>query len=565
MVHAPASGRPAPARLRAPRPASSTSPVTRLPVEILALVFHQLWAAHTALRPRLDIETWPWQTSLCLAIIAVSHVSRQWRQIALALPVLWSRADDQNGHHIRLFLNRSRTAPLDLAVCLSITHPGISHSDLDALLVAASPRLRRFDVRLEAVHLPRLDFAGPTLEALTIQCEKSSSVELAPHPVLFRGQTTSLRALALLHVRHWLPGNHFPNLVHLNISYFFQEELSLASLTLLLRNCPRLETLHYGQIWSYLVRELVLDPPVTPVALPHLRSLTTCCATMQTAAALLSCITFDPIPMHPVRVRIHDAVVQAHTDVGDNHLPSLRFLGPIARLELAADPSRAYVLVESHGQTPNSAAAGENSPSALWIQAEFQAKRTTAWLLALFDVLDLSALDVLHVSSADWSFLPALLRRAPELNTLGVMALPDAEPTHAAMFITLTDTLLASHDAYLPSLSTLSVQAPPSPTHAASLARLAARRADMGFRLTRLVFDGVPVPVSTHPAPPSPLDARRWAAVRTTLQGTLQHVGVLAVGQGGACAWAHPHGWDAENPYWRLPEGDEPRCSFPWR
>ena len=542
--------RPAP-----PAPPSAPQPpaaIARLPVEILALVFEAVWHA-TAPHPRLDIEYWPWYCPVHPALVAISHVSRVWRQIALNLPILWSRVDDRMGDRMLAFLDRSREAPLFLSICLSIFHSGIPRPAIHDLLRKAAHRLRRLDVRLEAVDIfshPRLDFVAPELEVLTIQCEIYSGVTVVNHPLLLCNQTASLRALALLHVRHWLPGNSFPNLIHLNISYIFMEELPICTLAHLLSNCPHLETLHLGQIWSYSLLSLDLTLPPAPVHLPRLRSLVTSCATLQTVAALLSTIVLTA----PIRIRVHEAHVQSHTNIWDNFLPPLTFIAPLERLEIATDGSRLYLLAES-------------DRSAIWIQAEFQgADRATVcqWLPGLPSTLDLSSIRTFHFSCADWSCLPVLVREMPALSVLGTMLPPDND-NQRDLIAALEHALLSPDMPHrCQALATLSVQGHPVPEHARALALLAVRRAALGTPLSHLIFARMPVlhPGDRH----SPVDERVWESVRCELAPAQAHVQTLEAGSSarGVCQWEAPGGWDVANPYWRLPEGDEPRCAFPW-
>ena len=529
--------------------ATPRAAIEGLPVEILAIVFEHVWRL-VAPHPRLDIESWPWYRAAHPSLIAISHVCRVWREIALALPTLWSRVDDRIGPRLLAFLDRSRTAPLFLSICLSIHHSGIPTASIHRLLHASGTRLRRLDVRLEALDIfshARLDFHAPCLEVLTIQCEIYAGVHIVAYPVIFRGQTAALKALALLHVRSWVPGNYFPNLTHLNISYFFMEEIPIASLAHLLSNCPRLEYLHLGQIWSYPLLSLDLTPPPALVRLPFLRNLSASCATLQTMAALLSFLVLTS----PIRIRIHAATVQLHTNIWDNVLPSLPFMGPLARLKVAANSTRVFLLAES-----------DATPSALWLQAEFEGARAHDWLMALGSTLDLAAVSSLDIACADWSLLPALVARMPALASLCVTALPDNEHTHGALLPELDAALLAPGAA--PGLLALTVQCPAHVEFARRVAALAVRRARVGFRIRHLVYDDV-CASAPAPAPVSDVDMRQWESVRNVLEVARAHVGALDVGRGEACTWTEPAGWDVPNPYWRLPEGDEPRAVFPWR
>lgn len=528
-------------RLSSCPPRSSLSPIDRLPTEVVGLIFKSLWR-QTAPHPQLDIETWPWYDAIQPCIVRITHVCRRWRAIALDIPMLWSRIDDRVWPRVLAFLQRSRSVPIAVSICL---RSGLVDHDL--LLKSSHDRLQRLDIRLEEADIfvaSRLDFPVPCLEVFTLQCEKYNSVGEKHQPLLFCGETPSLRAMALLHVRHWLPANHFPNLVHLNISYFFMEELPLTVVTNLLSHCPRLESLHCGQIWSYLLFDLDLRPPAAPVPLPKLRSISSSGGTLQGAQALLSSLI---LPRN-VRIRIHNAPVQSHTTARENLLPSLTFLAPLTRLELAADSSRLYFLAES-----------EDDTAAVWIQAAWDGGEPSVWyewLHSLGEMLPLTAIRTLRISLRDWTLLPPLEHMA-SLSVLGVMSFPDdgtPEVMVAAVCAALTPPSDPDGVLPCPNLSTLSFQLIAA-QGLDEVAPMLARRAESACRLSRLVVDRVRIPRPVGPEISLNADA---------LYAIGSDVDRLDVGRGGECTWEQREGWEVDVGYWKLPAGDEPRCVFPW-
>ncbi|TBU47932.1 hypothetical protein BD309DRAFT_404747 [Dichomitus squalens] len=506
----------------------SPSHIDRLPVEILSHVFRLLWF-RTAPHPRLDIESWPRYHPVHPSIIHITHVCHRWREIALDTPILWSRVDDTLGLRMIAFLQRSRSAPVSLSTYLSVPHEGIAGELITTVLESCCERLRRLDVRLHAYDIfthSRIDFAAPNLECLTIQCEIYDGVEIVEYPLLLQGQTMSLKALALLHIHHWLPANLFPNLVHLNISYFYMEELPLLMLSHLLAGCPRLETLHLGEVWSYPLLDLDLTPPSQKIPMPHLRSISTCCTTLQTAAQILAILELPPRS----RIRIHNAPVDSHTWAADNLLPSLEFMKTLTRLEVAADTTSLYLVAEG-------------DDAGLWIQAKWEGGSPSVWpqwLAELHRAIPFASITHFHVALTDWSILRELLTRMSALSVLGVMSFPNDDAGHEPMLSELSSTLLCNFAVVCPDLATLSIQCNVAPdvTQIASLATREGAR-----RLSRLVLD---FPGLVDPEP---------------LMG---HVDELKIGDGGVCTWEKRDGWDIENEFWRLPEEDEPRCVLPW-
>ena len=517
--------------------------IDRLPTEILGLIFKCLWR-ETEPHPRLDIETWPWYHPAHPSLVHITHVSHRWREIALDIPLLWSRVDDRLSSRMLAFLHRSRTSPISLSACFSGSRRGSSGCLVESIPTSCRGRLRRLDVRLEASDIftqPRLDFSAPLLQVLTLQCEIYTGVNIVYHPILFQGETSSLKAMALLHIRHWLPGNRFPNLAHLNISYFFMEELPLTVLTHLLANCPRLESLHLGQVWSYTLFDLDLAPPAAPVRLPHLRSISSCCASLQAMSALVSNLVLPK----DVRIRIHQAPVQQHTTAHENLLPLLDFMKPLTHLELAADSSKLYLLAES-----------DDGTGAIWIQATWDGGEPSVWydwLGYLHEMLVLSAIRTFHVSVRDWTVVAPLLERMTALSVLGLMAFPD-DATHELMLSAICAVLECTRPVICPDLRTLSIQCNSRPC-VGHILRMAAQRADADSQLSRLILDKVRLHHAT---------GEEITIDEHDLASLLAYVDDVDIGEGGVCTWEERTGWGPDVEYWRLPVGDEARCVFPW-
>ncbi|PIL26883.1 hypothetical protein GSI_11063 [Ganoderma sinense ZZ0214-1] len=303
------------------------------------------------------------------------------------------------------------------------------------------------------------------------------------------------------------------------------EELPLPMLLHLLADCPRLETLHIGEVWSYPLLDLDLTPPLQKVHMPYLRSISTCCTTLQAASHILSSLELPS----KTRIRIHNAPVSAHTTADDNRLPSLAFMQPLTRLELAANSTTLYLVAEGDG-------------AGIWIQAKWEGGSPSvwpAWLRQLPETVPLASISTFHVSLADWSVLPGLLSCMPGLSTLGAMTLPDGTgSTHDPMISALQSALQTAgpcpQSPRCPGLSTLSIQCSTTPDVGCVVA-LMPRDAR---RLSRLVLD---FPGASLPEP------------------FLGKVDEIEFGCGGICGWTKRSGWDVENEYWRLPEEDEPR------
>ena len=106
--------------------------------------------------------------------MALSHVSRSWRAIALSYPALWSgirifSSADRNwtdpeglAHLLKLYLTRSCSAPLNTC-CLSNTYA----ADLDAVFHSLLPRSSRWrSIHTRAYTLAALSAARNRLQLL---------------------------------------------------------------------------------------------------------------------------------------------------------------------------------------------------------------------------------------------------------------------------------------------------------------------------------------------------------------------------------------------------------------
>ncbi|KDQ51403.1 hypothetical protein JAAARDRAFT_140488, partial [Jaapia argillacea MUCL 33604] len=85
---------------------NSLVPISRLPPEVLASIFVQHVAQNDLRSPLLS--------SGCSADwwIAVTHVCKHWREVALATPMLWCSLPFQRSDLVPEMIVRSRMAPL---------------------------------------------------------------------------------------------------------------------------------------------------------------------------------------------------------------------------------------------------------------------------------------------------------------------------------------------------------------------------------------------------------------------------------------------------------------------
>ncbi|TFK66995.1 hypothetical protein BDN72DRAFT_961326 [Pluteus cervinus] len=182
--------------LRAQR--NHLAPISRLPVEIMSNIF---LFAHQGMWSKLSL--------------ALSSVSRDWREIAVDLPDLWSRVDsDLKLKHIPEYMIRSGTKPLDIDLP---SIPFTSYTSLSAI-AQQLPRIRTMHIGgandSEWVSFSGADWniAAPILERLELRCFDIPKF-------IFSGRVPCLRHLTLQKCRiHWNSLPTLPQLTDLHLT-----------------------------------------------------------------------------------------------------------------------------------------------------------------------------------------------------------------------------------------------------------------------------------------------------------------------------------------------------------
>lgn len=249
---------------------NSRAPVSRLPADVLSLIFEEChqsnpqWTGVLCLLGQLPIE------------VRLSHVSSQWRAVALATPSLWSSIRfpfEQRDDSLVKYLERSRSGLLDVYLGPWAKYPNLER----ALTTVLIPHLGRFQqLVLEAVSRETLttllsafqDQSAPALRRLRIMCRGTI---VTPGPLtgglIFSKGAPLLTDVRLDNVAITLPS---PVATTLSLSAYPgpQFPMTREGFCRTLSGCPSLSTLHLrGFI------ELASQTPVFPVHLPHLREL----------------------------------------------------------------------------------------------------------------------------------------------------------------------------------------------------------------------------------------------------------------------------------------------------
>jgi hypothetical protein len=248
-------------------------PISRLPPEILARVFHLL-----------VLEEPPLSGGRSLGWIKVTHVCRHWRQVALDDSSLWAQiwGIPTNAKWISEMLTRAKNAPLDIELDDLIT------SSEEALLMIPPHLSHTRQLRLHSLSGLSSDnvreiysWDAPALEQfeLTVPAYSPISFPDLGGNMLFKGHAPRLRTLSLSRVI--IPWSFIPRgqLTQLEIVCLDEDGDSpgdLNQLIDLLVNCPALEILALD---SCLPSQLTELPYGRTIHLPHLSHLRLCGST----------------------------------------------------------------------------------------------------------------------------------------------------------------------------------------------------------------------------------------------------------------------------------------------
>ena len=307
-------------------------------------------------------------------LVAIGAVCRQWYETIRADPLRWVCVDNHNSCRLQMFTERSSPLPLTLFLA--------SWSDVDVLLA-----LREHGTRAKRLHvsystkspcpLEAFSFPAPSLETFILYGSDNFNASADLHvdeSLLFGTQAHPLRAIAISPVVDWLPGNRFPNLTHLYLSFDLRPSNQLSDILIPLSNSPHLEVVQLARV------PVRLDVRTTHggnlIVLQHLKHIMFLSGSdFQSSIALLrrlelastAFVYFDAISVGSSTVA--DGVVDSSL------LPPWRG-GDITRLEVGTEYTAMHLLVEgpSSGIFLRTAPDEyEAAPGEYWVQ----------WLFAL--------------------------------------------------------------------------------------------------------------------------------------------------------------------------------------
>ncbi|KAI0687023.1 hypothetical protein C8Q76DRAFT_803725 [Earliella scabrosa] len=413
--------------------------IHQLPVELLTDIFRYAIDSpctslhNTSIFRKVD-------NAPLLTLIRITHVCRRWRAIATDASFLWGRIHNlPNESLVKLFMERSRTAPLTVTVVVK----NKGRKLLDSVFTTCSARLRTlhvFDARTSyarhpPLHQRPLQQLLPDLQCCVIVSRSErrdrfgwpSSAGSGSMPFIFSRRISTLRALAITPVA-WLPGNSFPSLSHLFLSFSMHAGTTLIEhlrrLLSLLSNAPNLGCLQLTDVGqareSYgAINPFTPSPPAPssnnehkPILLLRLRSIIVT-ESGRIVLPFLECLDM------PEDVMVRLSGMDMHVgNLGTPRLPHLPPMNRASHMELSAIKRTLHLVAG-----PAEAHASSRPPGGLWLQATYPEHAGNDWKAWLADHppgSPFASLSTLHICFRDPELYPALLQHTTRLVELGV-------------------------------------------------------------------------------------------------------------------------------------------------
>ncbi|KAI0329165.1 hypothetical protein GY45DRAFT_1325421 [Cubamyces sp. BRFM 1775] len=541
---------------------NDTLAINRLPPEILLYIFKAItreagYCLDPYLRPKERVSTG--------ALLALTHVCKKWRDVALNCPTLWTCIDNHKTDQMHAFLARSRDVPVNV-------HLYADHLKQSAPFLARDGhRVKRLDITLRGEefsdeHLG-LHFRAPLLECFTVLGAGEGVV--VPHSSIVRpllaASCSNLQALALSNVNPGPIGFQYPRLTHLYLTHPGGVDRGRGvgrhntyRLFDILAHTPALQHLHVGKLdhWE-------AEPRATnAIALPTLRSMTCSESRLEPALRLLELLELP-----------RDALVrleELRCTVAEDHMraymfPSLAFFSSFTSLEVVSNGPDVQIIA----QGPN---------SGFWMQVRcMKLCNWTEWLSRLTAIIPISgpSITFLKVLTYDHPVISRLLAQLPVLVELSVYVdcgnFTHEDDVECVMF-ELYDALTPGPNPCNPQLQVLTITyyAPGEPPcYAQEFVTMAARRAAAGHPLRKVNLD---FGISTDPASGICGRSEDVATFRQAQEHVLELLDIWDPPRPDtACEvdldarWALP---EAQR-WWRFPDDEQASDSYnimiPWR
>jgi hypothetical protein len=228
------------------------APINKIPPELLSLIPKYLG--------KDDMDK---------SLIALTHACRSWRELLIGYPSLWARLDCANADKTRVYIERAKLSPLEIALRKRRVTTYLEGAF--PLVIPHIGRLRSLSIVGTRGPLPNLtqhlSCPIPFLRNLTI------NLTCHPPPVLdsalFNGNLSSLHTLSLTGVITHLPWKDLSKLTAFELGHVPEDTISITRLLNFFANAPHLTdiTLHHS------IPTSSNAPPERVVSLSYLKNL----------------------------------------------------------------------------------------------------------------------------------------------------------------------------------------------------------------------------------------------------------------------------------------------------
>ena len=207
------------------------SPVNKIPPEILSLI-PDFWNTHERNQN----------------LVALTHACRAWRELFISRSSLWTYFDFVDEEKTQVYLERSKSSPVNLSLDLSEVTPLCD--PFFQVIPHITGRLRSLfilgpleDVEVVTRVISHLSHPAPLLEHLSIRAGGESVPDHYPTlpSTLFNGDLPSLRTLYLESIHTELPWRNMVNLTSFILSYIPIGAVSVGQLLDFVESAPHLE------------------------------------------------------------------------------------------------------------------------------------------------------------------------------------------------------------------------------------------------------------------------------------------------------------------------------------
>jgi len=203
-------------------------------------------------------------------LITMTHVCRGWRELLIARPSLWVRLDCTNTDETRVYIERSKSAPLELSL-----YDPVDAGYLEEAFLLVVPHIGRLkslsldgggDNFLQGL-TPYFSRPIPLLNELIIDVNWELSPVISNE--LFNGNLSSLCSLSLSGVTTHLPWRNLLNLTTFKLSHTPEEKTSITQLLDFLKDAHHLRDIEF----TYSTPSSSDASPGRVLSLPHLEKL----------------------------------------------------------------------------------------------------------------------------------------------------------------------------------------------------------------------------------------------------------------------------------------------------